>query len=248
MLANESWIVVNAVSSAPRNAFSSPDSTETIATASRGIAFRLLPPAKVTSRNGTVVCAARSARPSTLTALDRPRAISMPECPPWPPLTSTLSIPPSSAGARGALTRIHVSVLPAQPTVSTPSSSLSRLMSVEPVRSVPSRAFAPSSPTSSATVISSSSGPCSSDSSSTSAIIAAIATPSSAPRVVPSAVSQSSSRTTTILPSAGSFGLAESRSQTMSRWPWRMRTGADSRPGVAGTRMTRLRPESCSSS
>ena len=52
----------------------------------------------------------------------------------------------------------------------------------------PSSAFAPSSPTSSATVIRSSSGPCASDSSSTSAIIAAIATPSSAPSVVPSAL------------------------------------------------------------
>ena len=81
----------------------------------------------------------------------------------------------------------------------------------------PSSAFAPSSPTSSATVIRSSSGPCGSDSSSTSAIIAAIATPSSAPSVVPSAVSQSPSRTSTIRPSAGSFGLDGSRSQTMSR-------------------------------
>ena len=116
-------------------------------------------------------------------------------------------------------------------------------MSIEP-----SSAFAPSRPTSSATVISSSSGPCGSDSSSASAIIAAIATPSSAPSVVPSAVSQSPSRTSAIRPSAGSFGLDGSRSHTMSRCPWRMSVGADSRPALAGTRITRFRPASCRSS
>ena len=144
--------------------------------------------------------------------------------------------------------RIHVSVLPAHPTVSRPSSSLSRLIRIEPVTSAGSSAFAPSSPTSSATVISSSSGPWGSDSSSTSAIIAAIATPSSAPSVVPSAVSHSPSRTSAIRPSAGSFGLDGSRSQTMSRCPCSVTTGAPSRPGVAGTRMTRFRPASCCSS
>ena len=135
-----------------------------------------------------------------------------------------------------------MSVLPAHPTVSFPSSSLSRLTRMRPVTSDPSKAFAPSSPTSSATVIRSSSGPCGSDASSASAIIAAIATPSSAPSVVPSALSQSPSRTRTIRPSAGSFGLDGSRSQTMSRWPWSATTGAVSRPGVAGTRSTRFRP------
>ena len=124
-----------------------------------------------------------------------------------------------------------MSVLPAHPTVSFPSSSLSRLIRIEPVTSAGSSAFAPSSPTSSATVISSSSGPCGSDSSSTSAIIAAIATPSSAPSVVPSAVSHSPSRTSSMRPSAGSFGLEGSRSQTMSRCPWSTRVGAFSRPG-----------------
>ena len=151
---------------------------------------------------------------------------------------------PSAAGARGASIRIHVSVLPAQPTVRRPSSSLSRLIRIEPESSDPSRPFAPSSPTSSATVISSSSGPCGSDSSSTSAIIAAIATPSSAPSVVPFAVSHSPSRTSSILPSVGSFGLSGWRSQTMSRCPWSTTVGAPSRPSVAGTLMTRLRAAS----
>ena len=37
-------------------------------------------------------------------------------------------------------------------------------------------------------------------------------------------------------PARGSYGLSGSRSQTMSRWPWRITVGAASRPGVAGTR------------
>ncbi len=114
---------------------------------------------------------------------------------------------------------IHVSVLPAHPTVSFPSSSLSRLTRTVPVTNFGSSPFAPSRPTSSATVMRSSRGPWRFDSSSTSAIIAAIATPSSAPSVVPFAVSQSPSRASSIRPSAGSFGLSGSRSQTMSRWP-----------------------------
>ena len=213
------------------------------------MALRLFPPSSETSRNGTVVSASRSARPSTLIAFDRPYAMFIPECPPRPPLTVTARETAPAAGAsRGASIRIQVSVLPAQPTVSFPSSSLSRLTRTEPVTSAGSRAFAPSRPTSSATVIRSSSGPCGRDSSSTSAIIAAMATPSSAPSVVPSAFSQSPSRTSAMRPSAGSLGLDGSRSQTMSRWPCSTTVGADSRPCVAGTRMTRLRPASCWSS
>ena len=238
-----------ALAIAARSACSSPLATETIAAASRGIALRLLPPATDTSLNGTVVSASRSARPSTLIAFEAPSAMPVPEWPPLPPVTLTESVVASpAAGSRGASTRTQVSVLPAQPTVSRPSSSLSRLIRIEPVMSEPSSAFAPSSPTSSATVISSSSGPWASDSSSTSAIMAAIATPSSAPSVVPSAVSQSPSRTSAMRPSAASFGLDGSRSHTMSRWPWSTTVGAASRPGLAGTRITRFRPASCSSS
>ena len=189
--------------------------------------------------------ASRSARPSTLTAFERPSWMLVPECPPRPPLTVTASVTASpSAGSRFEATRIHVSVLPAQPTVSLASSSLSRLTRIEPSISPPSSPFAPSSPTSSATVISSWSGPCGSEASSTSAIIAAIATPSSAPSVVPLAVSQSPSISSSIRPSAGSFGLSGWRSQTMSRCPCSTTVGADSRPSVAGTSKTRLRAAS----
>ena len=43
-------------------------------------------PSSAMSRNGTTASASRSARPSTLIAFARPRAMSMPECPPAPPL------------------------------------------------------------------------------------------------------------------------------------------------------------------
>ena len=88
-------------------------------------------------------------------------------------------------------------MLLAEPTVSLPSSSLSRFSSVVPVTSDGSSPLAPtpSPPTSSPTVISNSSGPCGSDELSARAIIAATPIPLSAPSVVPSAVSQSPSRT-----------------------------------------------------
>ena len=115
-----------------------------------------------TRRSGTWRCASRSARPRYLTAFARPRWICMPEWPPRPPsaVTASVTAPSSSGAARLASTRIQVSVLPAQPTVSVPSSSLSRLTRILPSSSEPSRPLAPSSPTSSATVISSCSGPC----------------------------------------------------------------------------------------
>ena len=249
-------VVLNAlrtVATAPSTAFSKawrlPPPTETTATASRGIALRLLPPFNETRRNGASRYASRRTRPRTLIAFARPSAMLLPECPPSPPLAVTESVTESGAvGSRGFSTWIHVSVLPAHPTVSFPSSSLSRLTRTVPVTNFGSRPFAPSRPTSSATVMRSSSGPWRFDSSSTSAIIAAIATPSSAPSVVPFAVSQSPSRASSILPSAGSFGLSGSRSQTMSRWPCSVIFGADSRPSLAGTRTTRFPAESPSTS
>ena len=87
-----SRIVAAAAATASRKAGSWSAGTEQTAIASRGIALRLLPPASETSRNGTVWCASRSARPSTLTAFDRPSAIPVPEWPPLPPLTVTPSV------------------------------------------------------------------------------------------------------------------------------------------------------------
>ena len=189
--------------------------------------------------------ASRSALARTLIALARPSSMFVPEWPPRPPSAETATaMEPGAAADRSPSRWTHVSVLPAQPTVSVPSSSLSRFSRIFPVSSAGSRPLAPSRPTSSATVISSSSGPCGSDVSSASAIMAAIATPSSAPSVVPSAVSHSPSRSRAIRPSAGSLDESGFRSHTMSRCPWSTTVGADSRPAVAGTRTTMLRAAS----
>ena len=106
----------------------------------------------------------------------------------------------------GSGSRIDVWSLPAQPTV-TASLAPSRLTSRRPDTSAASSAFAPSSPCSSETVRSSSSGPCATAGSSTSASASATPMPLSAPSVVPSARTQSSSTRTSIRPSRGSNRL-----------------------------------------
>ena len=100
--------------------------------------------------------ASRNTRPSTLIAFAWPRAIWTPEWPPSPsPATTDKVVTSGNDTARGASTWIHGVLADGQDAV---------LLAVEvdqgrPVSSDPSSAFAPSSPTSSATVISSSSGP-----------------------------------------------------------------------------------------
>ena len=76
-----------------RNAASCSRGATQTATASRGIAFRLLPPSSETSRKGAAAYASRSTRPSTLIAFARPRAMSMPEWPPSPPLRPPTASP-----------------------------------------------------------------------------------------------------------------------------------------------------------
>ncbi len=110
----------------------------------------------------------------------------------------------------------------------------SRLSRMRPETSAGSSAFAPSSPCSSDTVKRSSRGPCAISGSSAAAIAAATPIPLSAPSVVPSASTQSPSRTTLIRPSRGSYGLDGSRSHTMSRCAWRTTVCAPSRPDEAG--------------
>ena len=133
--------------------------TQTAASASRGIAFRLLPPSTLATR-APIPCRASSTRVIIFRALPRPVWISRPEWPPFSPLTVTSSpVPPIGASSYSA---VHVPVLsrpPEQPTYSSPSSSESRLRSV-PLRTKPGcRLLAPVSPVSSSTVKRSSSGP-----------------------------------------------------------------------------------------
>ena len=211
--------------------------TTTAALASRGIALRPAPPSRLTIRTPGD---ARSTRARTLIAFARPSAMSPPECPPSPPLTATRSGVPS-AGSRGARERDDrvraAGAADGQRRV---------LLAVEveqdaagDQRGVEARTRRPCPPPRRRSSAARAARAAPRDRSA-SAIIAAIATPLSAPSVVPSARSQPSSRTTSIRPARGSFGLSGSRSQTMSRWPWRITVGARSRPGVAGTATTRL--------
>ena len=169
--------------------------------------------------------------PSTLIAFARPSAMSPPEWPPRPPPTVTRSGVPS-AGARGARKRDErvraAGAADGQRRV---------LLAVEVeqhaaaderrVERERARHARPPRRRSSAARAGRARRP----RSSASAIIAAIATPLSAPSVVPSARSQPSSRTTSMRPARGSFGLSGSRSQTMSRWPWRITVGRGLAPG-----------------
>ncbi len=95
------------------------------------------------------------------------------------------------------------------------------------------RLFAPVIPVSSSTVNKASSGPCTSESSAITANDAAIPIPLSAPRVVPSACTQSPS----IIVVIGVFSKSKSLlfdSHTISMCPCIINVGACSCPGVAG--------------
>ena len=165
----------------------------------------------------------------------------MPEWPPRsPPTTRARRTPPAGSACRSRGSPIRLSTPPAQPTVKTPSVSESRFTRSRPVRKPGSRRLAPLRPVSSSTVKRSSSGGWSSASRSASAAARARPAPLSAPRVVPSARSQSPSHTSRSGSRVKSWGESGVFSQTMSRWAWSTTAGARSRPGEAGTRMRRL--------
>ena len=155
---------------------------------------------------------------------------------------------PSTGAARGASTRIQVSVLPAQPTVRRPSSSLSRLTRIFPWTSEPSSPFAPSRPTSSATVIRSCSGPCGKR-----GILdqrhhrrdrnAVVGAERGAVRRQPVAVDDQLDPSLGRVVRAVGDALADHVEVALED-----DQGADSRPAVAGTSITRLRAASCRSS
>ena len=195
-------------------------------------------------RNGASRYASRSARPTTLIALERPSSMLLPECPPRPPARAHRRASPHR---RRGLARLFDpdprSVLPAHPTVNLPSSSLSRLIRIAPpATSFRSSPFAPSRPTSSATVISSSSGPWGvrlilgegHHRRDRDAVVGAQRCPV---RRQPLAVAKSSIR-----PSAGIVGLLGSRSQTMSRWPCRVISGPPPGPRSPAPRPRGSRP------
>ena len=194
-------------------------------------------PAGYPSRRGPRSCASDRTRPSALTRSPGRARCPPPSGRPSPREPDRQRGPAVGKGVGRERRRVNVA-RPAQPTVIEPSLVPSRLTSSPAVTSPGSSALAPPSPCSSETVKSSSSGPC--------AISASSAAPARPrPRfrcrrrsVVPSASTQSSSRTTWIRPSRGSYGLSRSRSQTMSRCAWRTTVGRGVATREAGTRTT----------
>ena len=206
---------------------------------SRGMALSFRPPATETSRSGVRAPTAYSTRPMRRFALPRPLSISAPEWPPSRPPTVTVSaVPENGARVTGS---VHTDTLPpAQLTVSTPSSSESRLSIVRPFSTEASSAAAPSMPVSSSTVMTTSSGGWGMSPAARIASAMATAMPSSPPSVVPRApiVSPSTKRSS---PSrAMSFVQSGAVSQTMSMCPCRMTGAAVSYPGVPGAKMMTL--------
>ena len=137
------------------------------------------------------------------------------------------------------MNRQVVSTPPAQPTNISASSSESRLSRIEPLSMPSPRLLAPVRPVSSSTVNRASTGPCTRVLSTITASDAAIPIPLSAPRVVPSARSQSPSTMVLIGIVSKSNDLSFD-SHTISICDCRTTVGASSLPGVAGLLITTL--------
>ena len=158
------------------------------------MALRMLPPCHDARRASSSAMASRTMRTSILLALPRPAEISRPECPPFSPFTVRRTATSSLSVSSSLYSSVAVmSTPPALPIISSPSSSVSRLSSISPSSSPAGRSLAPYIPVSSSAVISASMGPCFRSVDSITAIIAATPRPSSAPRVVPFAFTQSPS-------------------------------------------------------
>ena len=194
------------------------------ALARSGMALSCSPPQRDTSRASG---SAWRHWASTRLALGMLLWISAPEWPPGRPVSSSVQSFPE-AGRRGRERARSHRAPPAQPTVSTPSSSLSRLMSIRPSRSEQSSPAAPSRPISSSTVNTASMGGWGMASSSSRASIMATAAPSSPPRVVFSARSQSPSRTSVRGSFSKSWSVPGDWTHTMSVCPWRITAGCPS--------------------
>mmetsp|Transcript_14200 Transcript_14200/g.59408 ORF Transcript_14200/g.59408 Transcript_14200/m.59408 type:complete len:229 (+) Transcript_14200:844-1530(+) len=210
------------------------------------MALRLSPPPSESRRACASPPAAAIATPAQSAArskaLARSSPMLSPEWPPRQPLTDTFS---AAAAANGSVATARFRMLsppPAQPMYTLPHSSVSRLSIVVAVRSLSaSRPNAPVSPVSSSTVKSASSGGSgASASESRSASAAATPMPLSAPSVVPTAVTQSPSRTTFSGVVSKSKPSEGSASVTMSTCPWTHTAGASSPPPLPGRAMTRL--------
>ena len=160
----------------------------------RGIALCLSPPKMEWTPYSRESPSASRKCAMSLIALPRFSTMLRPECPPWRPVTWTLKTGASLPRDRGRAQTMSESPPPAQPTKRTPSSSESMLISFRAARKPGFSAIAPVRPVSSSTVKRSSRGPWVTSGSVAIAMAIARPMPLSAPRVVPSALSQSPSR------------------------------------------------------
>ena len=161
---------------------------------------------------------------STRLALGMFLWISAPEWPPGRPDTERVKTSPEAASAGRGMCRSHRAP-PAQPTVRIPSASESMFSRYLLLRSEQSRAVAPSRPISSSTVNTASRGGWGMASLSSTAMAMATAMPSSPPRVVPRALIQSPSTTSSRPSLVKSWSTPASATHTMSRWPWSITAG-----------------------
>ena len=164
------------------------------ASASRGMALRMFPPCHSAKRAPKFAIASRTKRASSLLAFARPSFISNPECPPFNPESSTFI----ATSSRNVGTSLYSSSAvtftpPALPIITCPSVSSSKLRRMRPCKVSACRLLTPYMQVSSSTVSRASSGPCFRVSSSITAITVATPIPSSEPRVVPLAFTQSPS-------------------------------------------------------
>ena len=167
-----------------------------------------------------------------------PLWMSIPECPPEPPVNRTRSCFNPSAMASGSYVPDEVtSTPPAQPIEISSSSSVSKLSRMSPCRNPPFNPKAPVMPVSSSMVNRASMAGWGMSLESKMAKMAATPIPLSAPSVVPSARTQSPS-TYILMPCVSkSKSVSAFFWHTMSRWLCNTMCRLPSMPGVAGLRI-----------
>ena len=160
----------------------------------RGMALRIFPPFQLDKQAEKFTIASCTMRAIVLLALQRPSLISRPE---WPPLSlsnETLTATSSLSVSWGLYSSVAVIFTPpAEPIIISPSVSSSRLSRISPSSTSAFIWFTPYMVVSSSAVMKPSTGPCFKVLSSITAIMVATAIPSSEPRVVPLAFTQSPS-------------------------------------------------------
>ena len=190
---SSSTLAVNMFQSARTVSFSLAGTAKTM-TPSRGIALCNLPELNCARRRSIFSCSLYRKRERILMAFARFLLMSSPECPPFSPLMEAwMKKWPSGAASRVNVNLAEVVFPPAHEMNIWPSSSESRLMSMSPFMNPALIPIAPVRLVSSSRVKTHSNGPCSMSSLSRIASSMAQPMPSSAPSVVPLAVSHSPS-------------------------------------------------------